>query len=121
MDEMSPPRGGDLSDASALSLAVRRLRTGDTPSPPGLGAPPMRSPPSELVPGGLGVLGRAHALHAATAGNGHLEPACVLSPRPTPGGISIRLGGKGNKVDPKACPPPVKLSEQSAPAAVQRI
>ena len=85
----------------------------------------MRSPPSELVPGGLGVLGRAHALHAATAGNGHLEPACVLSPRPTPGGISIRLGsrlgGKGNKVDPKACPPPVKLSEQSAPAAVQRI
>ena len=55
------------------------------------------SPYEDIVPGGLSVLGRGHALHAAQAGNGHLEPACVLSPRSQPGGVSVKLGGKPKK------------------------
>jgi hypothetical protein len=97
---VSPTRHGGGS-ASALLEAVRRIRTGGTPSPEGgsggaAHGAAARAPPVDVVPGGLGVLGRAHALHAATAGNGHLEPALVLSPRVAPGGVSVRLGGKGS-------------------------
>ena len=113
---LSPGRGGSSSSSSsALSEAVRRIRTGDTQqSPPqgsssfgawgmspamsiATGSGPHIGTYEDIVPGGLSVLGRGHALHAAQAGNGHLEPACVLSPRSQPGGVSVKLGGKPKK------------------------
>ena len=117
------PAAGGGGASSALSEAVRRLRTGNTPSPPGKHtavdsavAGGLQLPRGEgVVAGAMSVLARAQALHAAHAGHGHLEPACILSPRANPGGVSVRLGGKG------AHPATVKLSSKDATESVQRI
>ena len=97
------------SNASAIEPSAwpSSQSSAQPPLAPRGGASAAAAASEEIVPGGLGVLGRAHALGP---GCGHLEPACVLSPRATPGGISVRLGGKGAKATTKL-----------TPASVQRI
>ena len=116
----NPLCGGALGSASADAEAVRRIRTSPNAaqSPPSAADAPSVCPPGgvvatakALVPGGLGVLGRAHALHAHNAGCGHLGHVDVLSPR-VAGGVSVRLGGKSSKGGP---PPVMTVS------SVQRI
>ena len=98
----SPSSGGGSSSASALSEAVRRIRTGASPSPPGkegmggmvagkeatggmvIEMPALSLPSGPMAQAVLPRLPRDEAGHA-----------CVLSPRVPPGGVSMRLGGKG--------------------------